>query len=165
MSPVQAGPVAFLSALPRVSACWSPWRPWFSLGETTCWGFTWQTWKCSLSLALGALELCLSTRIMRIYELTKELCFCLCLANLWICVYLIFILKFAASIGRKRKCWQQYSVTSLHPSLAKIKTVNITTILSEYSYEQPSLVLSEYFEQYRFLCVYIIKHIYFFHVI
>lgn len=80
-------------------------------------------------------------------------------------VYLIFIFKFAAPVGRKRKCLTSVSYHLTASLSSKNKVVNITAVFSEYSFKQPSLVLSEYFEQYRFLCVYIIKHNLFFHVI
>lgn len=73
-----------------------------SLQKLLVWVFPWQLYnKHSLSLW----GLCLPTRMMVSFcELARELCFCFSLANLSICVYLIFISQCAVSIGRKRRC-------------------------------------------------------------
>lgn len=84
--------------------------------------FPWQLGKHSLSLW----GLCLPTWTMRVYELARELCFCFSLANLSICIYLIFISQCAVTIGRRRRCLTSVFY-NLIISLEKI--INITIIL------------------------------------
>lgn len=118
--------------------------------------FPWQLDKHSLSLW----GLCLPTWMMKVYELTRELCFCFSLANLSIYIYLIFISQCAVTIGRKRRC-----LTSVFYNLIislERKDYKYHNHLTKNNFKQPHLHISEYFEWYRCLCVYIIKYIYFF---
>lgn len=126
-----------------------------SLQKLLVWVFPWQLEKGSLSLW----DLCFWTWMMRGYALARERCFWFSLANFSTCVYLIFLSHCAASIGRERKC-----LTSVFYNFIisqKKKNINITTVFSENSFSQPHLRMSECFEWYRFICLYIIKHIYF----
>lgn len=86
-----------------------------SLQKVLGWVFSWQLRMYSLSLW----DLCLWTWIMRAYELATELlCFCFSLANLRICVYLIFISHCSVSIGRERK---MFDISVLQPHFIEEK--------------------------------------------